>query len=50
MQISRNAAPKRWAKPEILNVVAAENAQIGADSILIDQSFPAANGTTPNFS
>ena len=44
-----NTAKRVWVKPE-LSVTNLRDAQVGNNSMLIDQSFPAANGTNPHFS
>jgi hypothetical protein len=47
----KNLTPRRtWTKPEIVSVVSANKAQIGNNSMTVDQGFPAANGTTAHFS
>ena len=40
---------RTWTKPE-LTVARMSDAQAGANSMLIDASYPATNGTTPHFS
>lgn len=47
--MSTNTAKRVWVKPEI-SVTNLRDAQVGGNSMLIDQSFPASNGTTPHFS
>lgn len=40
---------KVWTKPE-LTVARVSDAQVGNNSMLIDQAYPASNGTAPHFS
>ncbi len=48
--MQNSTARRIWTKPEIVGRTEAKGAQIGSNSSLVDQGFPASNGSSSTFS